>query len=129
MVARLSVYIPMGGDLGGTGGTVPQNLRWMGGPCIRHPNILRSPVIGYEAKYELTKKMCDGGIFCCEIEVFVQEKGSFMLYIRFKTVETDKRQTTYSRSLKKRSSEIMGGKMEFSLKRSFENLFNEYFSV
>jgi len=75
MVARLSVYIPMGGDLGGTGGTVPQNLRWMGGPCIRHPNILRSPVIGYEAKYELTKKMCDGGIFLLWNRGFCSRKG------------------------------------------------------
>jgi len=27
------------------------------GPCIRLPNILRSTVIGCEAKYELIKKM------------------------------------------------------------------------
>ena len=76
----------MGGDLEGTGGTAHKNLRWgtahasvppiMGGdlwetagdgltqkcevgddPSIRPPNILRSTVIGCEAKYELTKKV------------------------------------------------------------------------
>jgi len=39
----------MSGDLEGTGGTVPQNLRW-GGPCISPP-IFREVVLldGYES--------------------------------------------------------------------------------
>src|SRR6218665_2412733 len=41
---------PRGGDLGGTGGTVPQNLRWGDGPCIGPPNILRSSVVGWARK-------------------------------------------------------------------------------
>jgi len=64
----------MGGDLGRTGGTVPQNLRWGDGPCILPPNILRSTVIGCEAKYELTKK----GVkeeFLSEMEVFGEDLG------------------------------------------------------
>jgi len=34
------------------------------------PNILRSTVIGCEAKYELTKKRSQKEIICSEIEVF-----------------------------------------------------------
>jgi len=34
----------MGGDLGGTGGTVPPNLRWGDGPCIG-PQIFREVVL------------------------------------------------------------------------------------
>jgi len=36
-------------------------------------------VIGCQAKYELTKKRSQGGIFCSEIEVFGQEKGHICL--------------------------------------------------
>ena len=45
----------MGGNLGGTGKTVPQKCEVGDGPCICPPNILRSSVIGCAAKYELTK--------------------------------------------------------------------------
>jgi len=49
--------------------------------------------MGYETKYELTKKRCKGGIFS-EIEVFGQEMGhNYMLHIRFQILETDKRHT------------------------------------
>ena len=68
----------LGGDLGGTGGTPPK-FEVGDGPCIRPPNILRSTIMGSEAKYELTKKRCQGGIFLSEIEVFGQEKGVNML--------------------------------------------------
>src|SRR6218665_1768041 len=48
---------PRGGDLGGTGGTVPQNLRWGGdGPCIGPPNILRSSVVGWARKVKESKQ-------------------------------------------------------------------------
>ena len=47
----------MDGDLGGTGGTVPQDLRLGTAHASVPPNILRSTVIGCEAKYELTKKV------------------------------------------------------------------------
>jgi len=45
------------------------------------PNILRSTVMGCEAKYELTKKRCQGGIFLSEIEIFGQENGGHICYI------------------------------------------------
>ena len=42
-----------GGDLGGTGGTVPpQNLRWGTAHALVPPNILRSSVVGCAWKYE-----------------------------------------------------------------------------
>jgi len=41
--------------------------------------------MGCEAKYELTKKRCQGGIFLFEIEVFGQEKWVIICYIRFQT--------------------------------------------
>ena len=76
----------------GTGGRPSPKFEVGDGPCIRHPNVLRSIVIGCEAKYELTKKSLKlGGIFCCEIEVFGQEKGHIMLYIRFQTVYRQKK--------------------------------------
>ena len=43
------------------------------GPCIRPPNILRSTVMGCEAKYELTKKRCHKGMFLSEIELLVKK--------------------------------------------------------
>ena len=65
---------------------------WNGdGPCIRPPNILRSTVIGCEAKYELTKKRCQWGIFFSEIEKLKLKFWSrkwesyYVIYIRFKT--------------------------------------------
>ena len=64
----------MGGDLGGTGGTVPPKFEVGGGPCVHPSNILRSTVMGCEAKYKLTKKRCQGGIVLYAIEAFGQEK-------------------------------------------------------
>jgi len=62
-----------GRRLRGTGWRFPpQNLRWRDGLCIRPPNIMRSAVIGCEAKYELTKQRCQGEIFYFEIEVLVK---------------------------------------------------------
>ena len=84
----------MGGDLrGGLDGTVPPKFEVGERPMhpspniIRPTNILRSTVtcMECEEKYELTKKRCKGGIFLSEFEVFGQENGSHMLYIRFQT--------------------------------------------
>jgi len=42
--------------------------------------------------------MCHAGFFCSEIEVFREEKGhKIILYIRFETAETGKRQIKYRR--------------------------------
>src|SRR6218665_2614335 len=51
--------------MGDWGDGSPQNCRWGtdASPMHPSPNILKSTVIGCEAKYELTKKMCQGGIF------------------------------------------------------------------
>ena len=68
-------------------GTVPPKCEVGDGP-----NILRSTVIGCEANYELSKKMCQGGIFS-EIEVYGQEKGHIRIYVIYQTAEIDKRQT------------------------------------
>ena len=93
MVAN-SVYFSRhctGGDL--EWGQSPQNLRRGNGPCIRLPNILRSTVIGCEAKYELTKKGVMEEYFS-EIEAFGKETSHirviYVIYIRFQTVKTDK---------------------------------------
>ena len=45
------------GDRPTVGRRSPQESEVGDGPCIRPPNILRSTVIGCEAKYELTKKV------------------------------------------------------------------------
>jgi len=84
----------------GTPGTVPQNLKWGDGPCIRPPsNILRNNVIRSVAKYELTKKRCQGGNFCSEIDVFRQEKGLRPIcYI----LETDRKKTDKKWSMTKK---------------------------
>ena len=75
----------MGGDLEGTVGTVPQNLRW-GTAHVSVPQYFeKHTVIGCEANYELTKKRCQGEISCSEIKVFGHKS-----YIRFQTAETDK---------------------------------------
>src|SRR6218665_1931678 len=59
----------MGGDLGGRlEGSSPKNLRW-GRPMHPSPNISRSSVIGCVAKYKLTKRRCNGVIFCSEIQI------------------------------------------------------------
>src|SRR6218665_580078 len=52
-----------GGDLGGTGGRSPQNLRWGDGPCIGPPNILRSSVVGWARKLGESKNRCRQVIF------------------------------------------------------------------
>ena len=74
----------MGGDLGET---VPPKFEVGDGPCIRPPYIWRKSVISCEGKYEVTKKGEMKAFFYCEIE------GPYMLYIRFKTVETGKRRS------------------------------------
>jgi len=38
------------------------------------PNISRSSVVGCVAKYELTKKRCNDGMFSSEIEVFGKKR-------------------------------------------------------
>jgi len=74
----------MGRGLGGTGGwsLVPPKFEVGDGPCIRPPNILRSTVIGSGAKYKVTEKRRQGGIFLSEIEVFGKEKG--VIYVIYK---------------------------------------------
>jgi len=68
----------------GTEGRSPQNnLRWGTAHASVHPNILRTNVIGCEAKYELTKNQSLRGISGCEIGVFGQEKeerGDHLLF-------------------------------------------------
>jgi len=52
-----------GQRLRGTGGTVPLKFEVGTAHASVPPNILRSTVFGCEAKYELTKKRCQGGIY------------------------------------------------------------------
>jgi len=47
-----------GGDLGGTGGTVPLKFEVGDGPFIRPPNILSSSVVRCARKYEQSKERC-----------------------------------------------------------------------
>jgi len=47
---KLGGTITMGGDLGRTGGTVPQKFEVGDGSCICPPNISRSSVIGWVRK-------------------------------------------------------------------------------
>ena len=49
------ILLSTGGDLGGSGGMVHPKFEVRERQCIRPPNILRTTVIGCEAKYELTK--------------------------------------------------------------------------
>jgi len=44
------------------------------------PNILRSTVIGCEAKYELTKKRCQGGIFVLKSRFLVKKRVIYVIY-------------------------------------------------
>ena len=47
--------------------------------------------MGCEAKYELTKKRCQGGVFLSEIEVFGQEKGIiYVIYQISDKIESNK---------------------------------------
>src|SRR6218665_187061 len=80
----------MGRGLGGTGGwsLVPPKFEVGDGPCIRPPNILRSTVIGSGAKYKVTEKGVKEEYFCLKSRFLVKKRGSYMLYIRFQTVET-----------------------------------------
>src|SRR6218665_3253699 len=50
-------------------------------PIHPSPNILRSTVMGCEAKYKMTKIRCQGGIFLSEIDVFGQEKRVILCFI------------------------------------------------
>ena len=59
---------------------------------IRPPNILRSTVIGCEAKYELAKKRCQGGMLFSEIKVFGQEKG--VMYVIYQISDCRDRKKT-----------------------------------
>ena|SRR6218665_357645 len=64
----------------------------------------------------LTKKRCEEEIFCLKLKFLVKKRGSYTLYIRFQTVETCRdRQKTYKMvsMTKNRSSDILGGKIEF----------------
>ena len=47
----------MGGDLGGTEGTVPLNFEVGDGPCNRPPNIWRSSVMECAEKYKVLKNV------------------------------------------------------------------------
>ena len=67
----------IGGDLGRTGGTVPPKFEVGDGPCILPHNILRSTVMGCEAKYELTKKRCQGQEYLwLKLRFLVKKRGS-----------------------------------------------------
>ena len=67
----------IGGDLGGAWGTGPSKI-WGGGqPMHPSPNIPRSSDIGCVVKYELTKKICHEGMFCCE--VFVKKRVTYVI--------------------------------------------------
>jgi len=57
----------MGGDLGGTGETVPPKFEVGDGPCIRHPQYF----VGCARMHEQSKK----GVIN-EIGVFLVKKGS-----------------------------------------------------
>jgi len=50
-------FIDRGLRLSGTGGRSPKKFEVGGSPMHPSPNILRTSVIGCEAKYELTKKI------------------------------------------------------------------------
>ena len=56
-----------------TGGG-PQKFEVGDGPCIRPPTILRTTIIGCEAKYKLPKRRFSGGISSGEIEVFGRKR-------------------------------------------------------
>src|SRR6218665_90115 len=73
-----------GGDLGGTGGTVPQNVRWGDGPCNGSPNILRSSVVGWARKLEQSKKIGVVKKFSFEIGLFAVKKGSYTTFYTIK---------------------------------------------
>ena len=59
---------------------LPKNLRWGDDPCIRPPNILKSTVIGYEAKYELTKKGLKEEFFVLKSRFLVKKTVIYVIY-------------------------------------------------
>src|SRR6218665_3129101 len=76
------------------------------------PHILRSSVVGCARKYEQSKKGVINEFFS-EIVVFLVKKGS---YTTFNTVKIRKIRKTWSMT-KKRSSEILGVKIEIFLRK------------
>jgi len=62
----------MGGDLGGTGGTVDPKFEVGGRPMYPPPNILRSAVIGCDEKYELTRKGVKEEVFVLKSRFLVK---------------------------------------------------------
>ena len=81
----------MGGDLGGLG-TRPPKFEVGDGPCI-DPHILRSTVIGSEAKHEVTEKRCKEEYYCLKSRFLVKKRG--VIYVIYKISDCrDKRQTT-----------------------------------
>ena len=74
-----------GEDLGGDGGrSLPKNLRWGDGPCIRSPNILRSSVVGLARKHEQSKKIGIVKEFFSGIVFFLVKKGSYTTFYTVK---------------------------------------------
>jgi len=65
----------MGGDLGGTRGRSPQNLKWGDGP-----RILRSTAIGYEENYELTKKDVKEEFFVVKSRFLIKKRVIIICY-------------------------------------------------
>src|SRR6218665_3950939 len=96
----------MGGDLEGTGERSPK-FEVGNGPCIRPPNIFRSSVTASVAKYELTKKRCQRGNVCSEIEVFIKKRVIYVIYEISDSRDRQKTDKIWSMT-KKRSSEIFG---------------------
>ena len=114
-----------GGDLGGTGGTVPPTFQVGDGPCIRPPNILRSSVVGCARKNEQSK---NGVIkeFFSEIVVVHVRKGSYTTLNIVKDMENPGKGReilkTWSMT-KKGHQKFWPGKCTFfSEKTSFRNL-------
>ena len=100
---------------GDWGRTVPPKI-WGGGdgPCIHYPNISRNSVTGCVAKYELTKKEEEGGIFL---------NREFLSKRLYWISDSRERLTKYDRWLKRRSSEIFGVKMEIFSEKLVREIF------
>ena len=100
----------MGGDLGDG----PPKFEVGTAHASVPSNILRSVVIGCEAKYKLTKK-CQGRIFCSEVKALVKKRVIYVIYIYIYKIsgsrDREKTDKIESRT-KKRFSEILGLKME-----------------
>ena len=100
----------MGGDLGELGDGPPKIE--VGTAHAPPPNILRSSVVGCARKYEQSKKTCHQGIIFRN-RGFPREEWVIYTCMTFRTVglKIVKIIKTWSIS-KKRSSEILGVKME-----------------